>query len=128
MRLLKQDGWILVFEISKIIAIFAGEYMIFHIMETRRTAFERIISLGRRYGAYRKAVGISQQDVHRKTGVAMSTISLFENGKGQGLSLEHFYLLMEAVGLSVDEGFIIPEVQKTDLASLWKQQNNKGRK
>ena len=102
--------------------------MIFHIMETQRTAFERIISLGRRYGAYRKAVGISQQDVHRKTGVAMSTISLFENGKGQGLSLEHFYLLMEAVDLSIDEFALIPEAQKSDLASLWGKQNKTGKR
>ena len=97
-------------------------------MEAQRTAFERIISLGQRYRRYRKAIGLSQLDVHRKTGVAMSTISLFENGKGQGMSLEHFYLLMEALDLFVGEATFIPEVHKTDLASLWGQQNKKGRK
>ncbi len=97
-------------------------------MDPQRTAFERIVALGQRYKGYRKAVGVSQQDVHRKTGVAMSTISLFENGKGQGLSLEHFYLLMEAVDLSIDEFALIPEAQKSDLASLWEKQNKKGKK
>jgi transcriptional regulator with XRE-family HTH domain len=97
-------------------------------MNSQRTAFEKIISLGQRYKSYRKVLGISQQVIHRKTGVAMSTISLFENGKGQGLSLEHFFLLMEAVDLSVDNVSLIPEAQKTDLASLWEQQNKKGRK
>jgi len=97
-------------------------------MNSQKTAFEKIISLGQRYRGFRKAIGLSQQDIHRKTGVAMSTISLFENGKGQGLSLEHFYLLMEALDLSVDEVSLIPEAQKSDLASLWKKQNKMGGK
>lgn len=101
--------------------------MIYHIMSNQQTVFERIIQLGRHYKEYRKAIGLSQQDVHRKTGVALSTISLFENGKGQGLSLEHFYLLMEAVGLSIDETSLIPMVRRTDLASLWEKQNKNGK-
>ena len=94
-------------------------------MSNLLTAFERIVLLGRHYKEYRKAIGLSQQDVHRKTGIALSTISLFENGKGQGLSLEHFYLLMDVLDLQIDETALIPVVHKSDLASLWEKQNKK---
>jgi transcriptional regulator with XRE-family HTH domain len=92
-------------------------------MKGQETSFDKVITLGSRYKEYRRALGISQQDVHRRTGVALSTISLFENGKGQGLSLVHFYLLMEALDLEVDVAALIPEARKSDLAKLWEQQN-----
>jgi len=96
-------------------------------MTDQQTVFERIIQLGHLYKDYRKAIGLSQQDVHRKTGVALSTISLFENGKGHGLSLEHFYLLIDAVGLPLDETVLIPQARKSNLASLWEKQNKKSK-
>lgn len=102
--------------------------MINHIMKELETCFDRIVDLGSRYKAYRRALGVSQREIHRKTGVALSTISLFENGKGQGLSLTHFYLLMDALDLNIDAAGLIPEVQRSDLASLWRQQNKKGKK
>ena len=78
-----------------------------------------------RFKEYRKALGLSQQDLHRKTGVALSTISLFENGKGQGLSLSHFYLLLEALDLDTDPGLMIPQASRTDLAGQWEKQNKR---
>ena len=87
------------------------------------TTFDKIVSLGNLYKAYRKAIGLSQEDIHRKTGVAMSTVSLFENGKGQGLSLNHFFLMLDALGLDIDNEVLIPVVSRTNLDTMWEQQN-----
>ena len=94
-------------------------------MDKIETVFDRIVALGMRFKEYRKALGLSQQDLHRKTGVALSTISLFENGKGQGLSLSHFYLLLEALDLDTDPGLMIPQASRTDLAGQWEKQNKR---
>ncbi|MBO4691375.1 MAG: helix-turn-helix transcriptional regulator [Bacteroidales bacterium] len=87
--------------------------------------FDKIITLGLRFRQYRKAIGLSQLDIHKKTGVALSTISLFENGKGHGLSLSHFYLLLESLELHLEPGKLIPEAHKSNLAVLWEKQNRK---
>ena len=94
-------------------------------MEANQTVFDRIASLGAHFKAYRKAIGLSQQDVHRKTGVAMSTISLFENGKGQGLSLAHCFLLLDALDLGVEPDTLVPEVHQVNLAKEWEKQNKR---
>ena len=62
------------------------------------TPYESIISLGEAFAKYRKSLKISQQRLHERTGISIFTISQFENGKGHGLSLSHFLLLMDAVG------------------------------
>ena len=102
--------------------------MIYHIMEKQETVFDMIVALGLRFKEYRKAFGLSQQDVHRKTGVALSTISLFENGKGQGLSLSHFYLLLDSLDLRLEPSLIIPDAFRSDLAGQWEKQNKRNRK
>ena len=102
--------------------------MIFHIMEKQETVFDMIVALGLRFKEYRKALGISQQDIHRKTGVALSTISLFENGKGQGLSLSHFYLMLEALDLVPDLNALVPNAFRSDLAGQWEKQNKRSKK
>lgn len=96
--------------------------MIYHMKEVL-TNYEIISLIGKRFKVYRKAMKISQQMVHENTGVAKSTISLFENGKGQGLSLAHFLLLLESVGVDIDYGSVIPEVHNSNLAKLWRDQN-----
>ena len=102
--------------------------MIYHIMDKHENIFEKIVVLGLRFKEYRKALGLSQRDLHKKTGVALSTISLFENGKGHGLSLSHFYLLMDALDLEMDPDEIIPEVFRGDLAKQWEKQNKRSKK
>ena len=97
-------------------------------MERKETVFDMIVALGLRFKEYRKALGISQQDIHRKTGVALSTISLFENGKGQGLSLSHFYLMLEALDLAPDQNALIPNAFRSDLAGQWEKQNKRSNK
>ena len=92
-------------------------------MDKLENAFDKTVALGQRFREYRKALGISQQDVHRKTGVALSTISLFENGKGQGLSLSYFFLLMDALELELAPNELIPDAFRSDLAKQWEKQN-----
>lgn len=101
--------------------------MIYHIMNGQETVFDKIVKLGLRFKEYRKALGVSQRDLHRRTGVALSTISLFENGKGHGLSLSHFYLLLDALDLEMDSNVIIPEVFRGDLAKQWEKQNKRSK-
>lgn len=101
--------------------------MIYHIMNGQETIFDKIVVLGQRFKEYRKALGVSQRELHRKTGVALSTISLFENGKGHGLSLSHFYLLLDALDLGTDPNEMIPEVFRSDLAKQWEKQNKRSK-
>ena len=102
--------------------------MIFHIMKDQENIFEKLVVLGLRFKEYRKALGVSQRDLHKKTGVALSTISLFENGKGHGLSLSHFFLLLDALDLEMDPDEIIPDVFRGDLAKQWEKQNKRSKK
>lgn len=102
--------------------------MIYHIMNGQETIFDKIVVLGQRFKEYRKALGVSQRELHRKTGVALSTISLFENGKGHGLSLTHFYLLLDALDLEMEPDTIIPDAFRSDLAGQWEKQNKRSRK
>lgn len=97
-------------------------------MKDQENIFEKLVVLGLRFKEYRKALGVSQRDLHKKTGVALSTISLFENGKGHGLSLSHFYLLLDALDLEMDPDEIIPEVFRGDLAKQWEKQNKRSKK
>ena len=97
-------------------------------MERKETVFDMIVELGLRFREYRKALGLSQLDIHRKTGVALSTVSLFENGKGQGLSLSHFFLMLEALDLELEPQELIPNAFRSDLAGQWKKQNKRSKK
>ena len=90
------------------------------------TPFESIVSLGEAFARYRKSLKISQQRLHEMTGISIFTISQFENGKGQGLSLSHFLLLMDAIGLDVSLSVLIPVVCDIDPEKLWMSQNRKG--
>lgn len=88
--------------------------------------YESIVSLGEAFAKYRKSLKISQQRLHEKTGISIFTISQFENGRGQGLSLSHFLLLMNAVGLDVSLSNLIPTVSDIDPEKIWMSQNKKG--
>lgn len=88
---------------------------------------EIVSILGEKYKDYRKALGISQRDIHLKTGIAISTISLFENGKGQGMSLENLVSLLKAVELEDGLTEIIPVVPSADLEKEWNKRNRRSR-
>ena len=84
------------------------------------TPYESIASLGASFAKYRKSLKISQQRLHEKTGISIFTISQFENGKGQGLSLSHFLLLLDAVGLDISLTNLIPIASVIDPEKRWK--------
>ena len=90
------------------------------------TPYESIASLGASFARYRKSLKVSQQRLHEKTGISIFTISQFENGKGQGLSLSHFLLLLDAVGLDISLTNLIPIASVIDPEKIWKSQNRKG--
>lgn len=92
------------------------------------TPYESIISLGEAFAKYRKSLKISQQRLHEKTGISIFTISQFENGKGHGLSLSHFLLLLDAVGLELSLSDLIPIVSEIDPEKMWMLQNKRGGK
>ena len=84
------------------------------------TNFDTIALLGQRFRTYRKSLHISQRQLHEKTGVSLFTISSFENGKGQGLSLSHLLSLLNALGL--DDSFLdlVPDIPAIDPEKMWK--------
>ena len=90
------------------------------------TPYESIVSLGEAFAKYRKSLKISQQRLHEMTGISIFTISQFENGKGHGLSLSHFLLLMDAVGLEITLSDLIPVVSEIYPEKMWMSQNKKG--
>lgn len=87
--------------------------------DTRETNFELITEIGRRYKTYRKALKMSQKEVAEKTGISLFTISAFENGRGQGISLSHFAALLEALDLRGNLSETVPEIPSLDPERMW---------
>lgn len=87
--------------------------------------FDTIALLGLRFRTYRKALHISQQQLHEKTGVSLFTISSFENGKGQGLSLSHLLSLLNALGLDGSFIDLVPDIPAIDPEKMWKTRKDK---
>ena len=115
------------FDIPIIFFNFAKIYRNINSMnQSSLTPYESIASLGASFAKYRKSLKISQQRLHEKTGISIFTISQFENGKGQGLSLSHFLLLLDAVGLDISLTNLIPIASVIDPEKIWKAQNRKG--
>jgi len=83
------------------------------------TNFDTIALFGHRFRTYRKALHISQQHLHEKTGVSLFTISSFENGKGQGISVSHLLSLLNALGLGGSFIDLIPDVPAIDPEKMW---------
>jgi toxin-antitoxin system, antitoxin component, xre family len=83
------------------------------------TNFDTIALFGQRFKNYRKALHISQQQLHKKTGVSLFTISSFENGKGQGISISHLLSLLNALDLGASFIDLIPEIPAIDPEKMW---------
>ena len=83
------------------------------------TNFDTIALLGQRFKAYRKALHMSQKQLHNKTGVSLFTISSFENGNGQGLSLSHLLSLLNALEIGNNFMDLIPDVPSIDPEKMW---------
>ena len=83
------------------------------------TNFDTIALLGQRFKVYRKVLHISQQQLHKKTGVSLFTISSFENGKGQGLSISHLLSLLNALDIGNTFMDLIPDIPSIDPEKMW---------
>ena len=112
------------FDISYVLCIFVPEVILYHNI-VDYLSHELLFAFGEKYKNYRKALGISQKDEHLKTGIAVSTLSLFENGKGQGLSLSNLVSLLKMVGLGDSLLSIIPEIPSLDLEKEWRRSKKK---
>lgn len=77
------------------------------------------VSIGEAFAKYRKSLNISLERLQKMTGISIFTINQFENGRGHGLSLSNFLLLMDAVGLNLAFSKLIPVVSNTDQEKLW---------
>lgn len=85
------------------------------------TNFDTIALLGQRFKTYRKALHISQRQLHEKTGVSLFTISSFENGKGQGISISHLLSLLNALDLGASFMNLIPDIPAIDPEKMWRK-------
>lgn len=83
------------------------------------TNFDIIALLGQRFRTYRKALHISQRQLHEKTGVSLFTISSLENGKGQGISVSHLLSLLNALDLGDAFMDLIPDIPTIDPEKMW---------
>lgn len=101
--------------------------MSIHIKENPQSNYEFASALGNAFKEYRKAIKVSQKKIHELTGISIFTISAFENGKGQGLSLVHFLALLDAVEIRDNLNNLFPEEFPYDLEKIWNKQNRKKR-
>lgn len=83
--------------------------------------FDTIALFGQRFKTYRKALHVSQRQLHEKTGVSLFTISSFENGKGQGLSLSHLLSLLNALEIGNTFMDLVPDIPSIDPEKMWKK-------
>ena len=74
---------------------------------------ELVRLLGQRFKDYRMRCNLTQKEVAIKSGIGMTTIHKFENGRVPNLSLSTFLLLMKAIGCinSLDE--MMPELPES---------------
>lgn len=55
-------------------------------------------TLGKRYQVYRKNLGLTQSEIAVKTKISVFTISSFEKGSANGISLSNLITLFDAIG------------------------------
>lgn len=82
---------------------------------------ELAAQLGERFRAYRNALGLTQKDVTRQSGVSVMTIVRFENGQGGSIRLDNLIALLRAIQRLDDIDGMIPDIPK----SLYSRQKRK---
>lgn len=58
---------------------------------------ERVAALGQELGRYRRALGVTQEEVARAIGTRKTNVSRVESGRYGGLTLERFFAMVEAI-------------------------------
>lgn len=87
-----------------------------------KSGVEIIRELGQRYAVYRKRLGITQQEVAKRSGLSVFTISSFENGSSTGITLASLIKLLRSIGFLEEIDKLLPELPESP-RSLFKKQN-----
>ena len=75
-----------------------------------------ILMLSRRIKEYRLAARLSQKEMAEKSGVGLATISHFEQGVSQNMTINNFISLLRVVGMENRLNDLLPELP---MPPLW---------
>ena len=75
-----------------------------------------ILMLSKRIKEYRLAARLSQKEMVEKSGVGLATISHFERGVSQNMTINNFISLLRIVGMENRLNDLLPELPMPPLA------------
>mgnify|MGYP000875676569 FL=1 len=75
-----------------------------------------MLLLAKRIKEYRLAARMSQKEMAVKSGVSLATISHFEQGVNQNMTLNNFISLMRIIGMEQRISDLLPELPMTPMA------------
>ena len=75
-----------------------------------------ILMLSKRVNEYRLAARLSQKEMAEKSGVGLATISHFEQGVSQNMTINNFISLLRVVGMENRLNDLLPELPMPPLA------------
>ena len=75
-----------------------------------------ILMLSKRIKEYRLAARISQKEMAEKSGVGLATISHFEQGVNQNLTLNNLISLLRVIGMEQRLNDLLPELPMPPMA------------
>lgn len=75
-----------------------------------------MLLLSKRIKEYRLAMRMSQKEMAEKSGVSLTTISHFEQGVNQNMTLNNFISLLRIVGMEQRVSELLPELPMPPLA------------
>lgn len=75
-----------------------------------------LLLLAKRLKEYRLAARMSQKEMAEKSGVGLATISHFEQGVNQNMTLNNFISLLRVIGMEQRVGDLLPELPMPPLA------------
>ena len=80
------------------------------------TNHDIILMLSKRIKEYRLAARLSQKEMAEKSGVDLATISHFEQGVSQNMTINNFISLLRIVGMENRLNDLLPELPMPPLA------------
>lgn len=75
-----------------------------------------ILMLSKRIKEYRLAARLTQKEIAEKSGVGLATISHFERGVSQNMTINNFISLLRVVGMENRLNDLLPELPMPPLA------------
>ena len=75
-----------------------------------------MLLLAKRIKEYRLAARMSQKEMAKKSGVSLATISHFEQGVNQNMTLNNFISLLRVVGMEQRVSDLLPELPMPPMA------------